>query len=245
MGKVIKILVVLIALVGIAGGVLYFSGIIKMPTKIKIYTEVECRETAKTWITKLGTKYSESMLTENKDGVYTFKADEYSISIDSKTNQIASYISSEEKFKTQTSTVESLLEISNEIVKKLEIKDYKVTGVGTDKSKLAFISLTKVKEDKLIPGERIKILFEIPTKKIIKIETNNAVYANNKLKITTNEVTEIAETYKTKYSAGSYVVEKRIFEVSKTESRMQYECVFDTNKIIHIDCTTGKVEEIK
>ncbi len=250
--KVAIIILILLAIsAAVVGAAMYFkieiNKYLPIEKKKVIYTKEQCIESANNWLEKLGKEASKDIEVLEENGIYTLKSEKYEISIDSKTNDISSYKSEKEEYKNQIIEMKDLLVVGNEIYKKLGLDGYIVTGLGKREDNLAVIDYTKKEDNILNIGKKFKITFEIPTKEIIYVEAQNSEYAKNEVKITNLEIKEIAEEYKAKFGAESYDIIKKIIRptegsnVDKNETRLAYECKFDTKQIIYVDCTTKEI----
>lgn len=230
----------------------------KLPKENKYYEQkyIECLKMLNIDIKNISNLKIERVknVSLNKDEI-KMSNETYTVSIDSKTEDLVAYIAAVTNFPKSTVTVEEARKIANEIYDNLKIEnkqEYKLANISQFDEELWRVDYLKEYEKVKNPGEKITFSFSPQTKDIYNLVILRDKFAGNKVKVTEEKALKIAKT-KMKSDKNQNVKEIKldivkpnnffsyVFNFEKIKMRKAYVVIFENGIEIYVDATNGKI----
>lgn len=230
----------------------------KLPKENKYYEQkyIECLKMLNIDIKNISNLKIERVknISLNKDEI-KMSNETFTVSIDSKTEDLVAYNAVVTSFPKSTATVEEARKIANEIYDNLKIEnkqEYKLANISQFDEELWIVDYLKEYEKVKNPGEKITFSFSPQTKEIYNLVILRDKFAGNKVKITEEKALKIAkkkmqknDMQKVKEIKLDIVKPNNYFSktlnITKKNMRKAYVVIFENGIEIYVDVTNGKI----
>ncbi len=179
----------------------------------------------------------------------------YTVSIDSKTEDLVAYNVSITSFPKINISIEDAKKIANEIYTNLKIEnkqEYKLENISQFDEELWRVEFLKEYDGVKNPGEKISFSFSPKTKEIFNLVILRSKFAGNKVKITEEKALNIAKKKMKKYNVQNVKEIKidivtpnnfftYVLNLKEPKMRKAYVVMFENGTEVYVDVTNGKI----